>query len=160
MTKLNSIMCTKALLISCYKLCAVRNNISKEENQMNIFQIKLLTFLAIGFLLSMPAVAMNLGAKPAGESAYSCDLSPAEIMTAAVSQTMEDDPGAEMSFEFHATVVKDNKMLVKSIDGLPGVKSQDNGSLTATIMMPILVSEFTKNDILILKPSSHMCRNC
>ena len=105
---------------------------------MNTHAIRFVTLLAFGLLLSMPVGALKQGAKPAGEKAYSCDLSPAELMTVVTSQIVKDDPTAEINFELHTTYMKDGILLVK----MPGSPPQEDSSTTATMMNPISVSEY------------------
>lgn len=105
------------------------------------------TALLITLISTTAAFAMEKGPRT-GRAIYSCDLSTAEVIADITSEILTEDPEANVSFEVEATIVKDNKVLVESTEGLPG-QSLPSGDalLTATFMIPFSVADFRTNGV-------------
>lgn len=107
-----------------------------------------------GFLFSAPAVADF--EQQVWEPVYGGGLSAEELMVRVAEDALAQDPDAVVSFEISVEAVVDGVQTIGDVKGLPGLEDQSvDGVLaqgseisSATISIPIIVSQYQVDGIL------------
>jgi hypothetical protein len=88
-----------------------------------ILKIRILLVISLASLVSFSSAqgreSSSINMETVGSVVYSGETTPAEIMADQVDKIHTLDPEAQISFSVSIPVVKENRQLVQSIDGLP-----------------------------------------
>jgi len=112
---------------------------------MKSFISRIIATIFISLLIA-PAYAQVTTAVEAGGVAYPGSYTIADIMDGHITKTFAVDPDAKINITVSIPVIKNNKVLVNDLSGLPGLpvnKSADEKAITnAVIEIPFAVDDF------------------
>jgi hypothetical protein len=112
-----------------------------------MLRVSLPCFLAVAPSLGFGQPSTDNNAVTVGSVAYSGELSPAELMVEEYQRIMALDPNAKVTFEVSIPVIKNGKVIVQNVDGLPLGKDEFNRYPSeATITVPISTEGFRNQD--------------